>query len=105
MSETNELVQKIKQATDFEHNKRNLFEKIQIDLHLAYQGGLFKLSPELICYIGLQKQDVLIVLDVYNNPIKITDVTEFFDLCRQQYQKVLNTYYEMHDQLRQTRKI
>ena len=44
------IVDEIKIATDFQINKRLLREKIQADLHLPYNNGLFKITPELISF-------------------------------------------------------
>jgi hypothetical protein len=43
MSNTEEILNRVKQATDYQINKRTLKEKILIDLHLPYNNGLFKL--------------------------------------------------------------
>ena len=52
MSELDQLVDQVRLATDYQTNKRILREKIQSDLHFAYNGGLFKATQELIGFLN-----------------------------------------------------
>ena len=47
-----QIVEQVRQATDFQTNKRILREKIQQDLHFAENGGLFKVTPELLAFVA-----------------------------------------------------
>ena len=51
MTNIETLVAEIKQATDFQANKRTLREKIQTDLHFTHNSGLFKATPELLAFV------------------------------------------------------
>lgn len=104
MSELYEIVDKIKLATDYQTNKRILREKIQTDLHVTYNGGLFKVSPELIAFLNSWSSDELFLEDTYQNPIKIAR-EEFLTLCCEHYQQVMNTWHDQHEQLKRIRKI
>ena len=55
MSDLEKLTQEIRLATNYQVNKRILREKIQTDLHVPYNGGLFKASPELILLKSIEK--------------------------------------------------
>ena len=98
------LVAQVKQATDYQSNKRLLKEKIQTDLHLPYNNGLFKISPELLAFVATWPLDVLYLEDVYQNPIEI-DRQIFLVIAQQHYQKVMNTWHQQHDELKKIRKI
>jgi hypothetical protein len=104
MSELNEIVEKINQATDYQTNKRILREKTQTDLHVPYNGGLFKISPELIAFLKVWPSDELFLEDTYQNPIKIAR-DEFFTLCCEHYQMVMNTWHDQHEQIKRIRKV
>jgi hypothetical protein len=104
MSDINKLVDQIKQATDYQTNKRILREKIQTDLHVAYAGGLFKITPELIAFLNCWDSDQLFLEDVYRNPIKV-DRVEFLSLCKQHYQMIMNAWHVQHEEIRRARKI
>lgn len=99
-----ELVQQIKQSTDYQTNKRILREKIQTDLHFAYNGGLFKASPELISFVTAWDSEELFLEDTYQNPIKVSK-TEFLSLCKQHYQTAMNSWHIQHEELKRIRKI
>lgn len=104
MTELDQLVAGIKQATDYQINKRILREKITIDLHVAYNNGLFLVKPELIAFLATWTSDELYLEDTYQNPIKIVR-QEFLELCQQHYQMVMNAWHIKHEELKRTRKI
>jgi hypothetical protein len=104
MSELDNLVSEIKQATDYQANKRTLREKIQTDLHMAHAGGLFKVSPELLAFVKTWPVDELYLEDVYENPIKI-DRQVFLVTAQQHYQTVMNEWHQQHEYLKKQRRI
>ena len=104
MSELDQLVTQIKQATDYQTNKRILREKILTDLHVAYNNGLFKVSPELIAFLATWPSDELFLEDTYENPIKIAR-TEFLTLCQDHYQRVMNTWHIQFEEIKRARRI
>jgi len=99
-----EIVEQIKQSTDYQINKRILREKIQGDLHFAYNGGLFKSSPELIAFLQCWDDNELVIEDTYQTPVKINRV-ELLTLCKQHYQTALNFWHVQHEELKRVRKI
>lgn len=99
-----QLVEQIKQSTDYQTNKRILREKIQADLHFAYNGGLFKASPELVSFVTAWDSEELFLEDTYQNPIKVNR-QEFLALCKQHYQTAMNAWHIQHDELKRIRKI
>ena len=98
------LVARVKQATDYQSNKRLLREKIQTDLHVPYNNGLFKISPELLAFVATWPLDTLYLEDVYQNPIEI-DRQIFLVTAQQHYQKVMNMWHQQHDELKKIRKV
>jgi hypothetical protein len=104
MSDINELVKEIRQATDYQINRRILREKIRTDLHVPYNNGLFLVTTELIAFLATWPNDELFLSDTYENPIKILR-QEFLTLCQQHYQMVMNTWHIQHEQLKRIRKV
>ena len=104
MSDLEQIVTQIRQATDYQVNKRILREKILTDLHVPYAGGLFKVTPELIAFLSTWNSDELFLEDTYQNPIKIQR-TELLELCSQHYQMVMNTWHVQHEELKRIRKL
>lgn len=99
-----QLVKEIKLATDYQTNKRLLKEKIVTDLHLAYNSGLFLLSPSLIAFVTTWPDSELYLEDVYGNPTLIQR-DEFLTQAREQYHAVMNSWHIQHEELKRIRKV
>ncbi len=104
MSEIDQLIQEIRLSTDYQVNKRILREKIQTDLQVAHNSGLFKVTPELITFLNAWDSDELFLEDTYQNPIKVNR-KELLELCKQHYQMVMNTWHCQHEEIRRARKV
>ena len=104
MSDINKIVEQIRVATDFQANKQILREKIQADLHLAHNGGMFKITPELLCFLKGWPVDVLYLEDIYQNPIEV-DKQIFLVQAQQHYNRVMNEWHEQYEQLKKIRKV
>lgn len=104
MTDINSLVARIQTATDYQKNKATLREKIQLDLLLPHNGGMFRASPELIAFLSIWAEDVIYLEDTYQNPIEVNRVM-LLDQAKQHYQKVMNTWHQQHAALRKIRKI
>jgi hypothetical protein len=104
MTELDNIVTEIRLATDFQTNKRILREKIQTDLHMTHNGGMFKITPELLAFVKTWPIDELYIEDVYENPIKL-DRQTFLVTAQQHYQIVMNTWHQEYENLKKIRKI
>jgi hypothetical protein len=104
MSDLEKLTQELRLATDYQVNNRILREKIQTDLHVPYNGGLFKVTPELIAFLSAWNGDEIFLEDTYQNPIKINRL-EFFTKCQEHYQMVMNTWHIQHEEIKRARRI
>jgi hypothetical protein len=80
----------------FKHNsaKQYLKDKYQAKLLVAYQGGLWKASPELIVFLDSVNSDTIVLLDSYENPVAITNRTEMFYKIRDTYNDVMECWYK-----------
>lgn len=104
MTDVDNLVKEIRLATDFQINKKILREKIQTDLHLAHNEGLFKITPELIAFVKTWPVDEIYLEDTYQNPVKI-DRQTFLVTAQQHYQQVMNRWHNEYSELKKIRKI
>jgi hypothetical protein len=100
----NQLVDQIRLATDYQINREILREKIQTDLHVTYNGGMFYVTTDLIAFLSTWAGDVIYLEDTFHNPIEINR-SELLELCREQYQKVMNRWHQEHNELKRIRKI
>lgn len=104
MSDIDQLVKDIRQATDFQANKRILKEKIKTELHVPYGDGLFYVTPDLLSFLATWPEEELFLEDVYENPVKVNR-TELLTLARQHYTAVMNAWHNQHEQIKRIRKI
>jgi len=104
MNSIDDIVTEVRRATDFQINKQILREKIQTDLHMTHNGGMFKITPELLAFVKTWPVDELYLEDVYENPIQI-DQQVFLVTAQQHYQIVMNTWHNEYEELKKIRKI
>lgn len=98
------IVNEIRRATDFQINRQILREKIQTDLHMTHNGGMFKITPELMAFVKTWPVDELYLEDIYQNPIQI-DRQVFLVTAQQHYQTVMNEWHQAYEELKKIRKI
>jgi hypothetical protein len=104
MDNVNSLVEEIRRSTNFQTNKKILREKIQTDLHMTHNGGMFKITPELLAFIKTWPVDEIYLEDTYQNPVKI-DRQVFLVTAQQHYQLVMNRWHNEYEELKKIRKI
>ena len=104
MSNISNIVEQVRLATNFNINKQILREKIQTELHIAHNGGMFKITPELIAFVKDWPLDTLYVEDVYQNPVEI-DRQVFLVTAQQHYHRVMNEWHQQYAELRKIRKV
>jgi len=106
---------RLEQALDFSNfrmilttRQENLKTLMNNKLMLSYGGGLFKVSKELISFIALivlAGGDETILIDENDIPIKITELEEFGEKCKETYEKALTQYYNSYQKLSEAREI
>ena len=99
-----QILNQIKEATDFQINKKILKERIDSELLIVYKNGLFQCSIELISFLSIWEQDEIYLEDSYNNPI-LVNRHELLKLCKQHYQSVMNEWHVQYCKLQSIRKI
>ena len=88
---------------DQQTSKLALAERVEQQLLVTHNGGLFKSSPELICFLTIWSEDTLFVPDVYNNPIKVNRL-ELLAECKAAYQAALIDWHCEYEKLKQQRR-
>lgn len=88
----------------FDHNsaKQLLKEKYQAKLIIANQGGLWKVSPDLIVYLKLNQHEEVILEDMYHNPVKIIR-NELLGKMIETYDTVMSEWHEEFQTLKHKR--
>ena len=88
--------------------QENLKTLMNNKLMLTYGGGLFKISPELISFLGMIVMGGgkdLILIDENDIPIKIEDPEDFATKAAAQYEQVVTQYYNSYQKLNEAREI
>ena len=88
----------------FKHNsaKQYLKDKYQAKLTVANQGGLWKVTPELLVFVDSAGSNDLILLDSYENPIKVNRL-ELLTLLRDTYNNVMVEWHSEFKNLENNR--
>ena len=92
----------LKQKSDLSYNvaiaKRNALEKAQSRQVVVYKEHIFRADPETINLVSTLKNtnDKFFVLDTNNNPVEITDPTEFLKILIERNQESLSSYHQMY---------
>jgi hypothetical protein len=88
----------------FEHAsaRRVLLEKYQAKMTFAHAGGMWSAGPELLNTLMCCPGTESVILDMYNNPVKIV-TTELFNLAQQRWQEQMTAWLVEHEELSQKR--
>jgi len=95
-----------RQTLNIQHN--NLKSKVQTLLTYSTNGGSFNIDLPLITFVEMlikKEYDSVVLLDVYNNPIEITDLKDFLEEILSRYFEATNEYYAEYSKLKQSRKV
>jgi len=106
---------RLEQALDFSNfrmilttRQENLKTLMNNKLMLSYGGGLFKVTKELLAFVGiilLNQEREAIIVDENDIPIKIEDLKEFAQTAIITYKKALEQYYKSYQKLSEAREI
>ena len=101
--DTNALVAHSRARFDHAVAKRILKEKYQARMLFAYNGGMFRAGPELLTLLqAIPVEDDVVVLDLYENPVKITP-QELQYLVLDRWQEQMNAWVVEHEANNQKR--
>jgi len=99
---TENLVAHARARFDHESAKRVLKEKYQAKMLFGWNGGMFRTCPELITFLSLYGDDEIVMLDLYENPIKFK-ASDVCNIMKAKWQEQMNAWlveYEANNQRR-----
>lgn len=100
--DTTQLIKDIKARFSHDSAKQYLKDKYLSKLTIASQGGLWKVTPELIAFLGNAGSEELILIDLYENPVKVDRLKLFYAL-RDIYNDVMTEWHNEWSQLENKR--
>lgn len=88
----------------FSHNaaKAQLKDKYSSKLIIAEQGGLWTAKPELLSFLGGTNAKTLVVIDNFDNPVRISRV-ELLTKLTETYNKVMTEWHREWSELEKKR--
>jgi hypothetical protein len=84
--------------------RKTLEERVEQQLLVAYNGGLFRASTDLIAFLSTWPVDFLYLKDEYNRPVEIDRVVLLAKLM-QAYSAVMNDWHTEYHELVKVRKV
>ena len=92
-------------AHDLSQTKKNALEKMRSRQVIAYNGSLFQADANTINVVQTYKahSKEFYMLDTNDNPCHITDPDEFLRKLIERNQETLNTYHQLHEDLKNKR--
>ena len=90
--------------TRFDHvtARRVLKEKYQARLLFAHNGGMFRVTPELLAFVKTWPVDTIYLEDLYENPIEV-DRQVFLVTAQQHWQMQMNAWHNEFEELNKKR--
>jgi hypothetical protein len=87
--------------------RQQLKDKLEADLVYGYNGGLFKISMQLINFVELMlnkgKNQNVPILDDNNNPVMVEDLEKFRDEILDRYVTAVNLFYLENEKIKKSR--
>lgn len=99
---TDNIINTVRTRFDHASAKKILKEKYQAKMLFAYNGGMFKAGPELQTTLLTCPNTNSVILDLYENPIKI-DTQELLTLSQQRWQEQMNAWHTEYEELSKKR--
>ena len=92
-------------AFDLAQLKKNALEKIRSRQIVAYNGRLFRADANTINVVQTYKahSKEFYMLDTNDNPCHIIDPDEFLRILIERNQETLNSYHQLHEDLKNKR--
>jgi hypothetical protein len=79
-------------AFDHAQYRKTLRERIQGELILTHNGGMFMITPELLAFVAYWPVPELYLEDMHKNPIAV-DRQIFLVQAQERYHYVMNTWH------------
>jgi hypothetical protein len=101
--DTEKLIAHSRARFDHAAAKRLLKEKYQAKMLFAYNGGMFRAGPELLALLqSIPAEDNAVIMDLYENPIKITPV-DLQQLAHSRWQEQMNAWLVEYEEMSKQR--
>jgi hypothetical protein len=83
-----DIVTRIRTRFDHAAAKKTLQEKYESRMLFAHAGGMFKSTPEMISFLSLYNNEEIVLLDLYDNPVKVNSDTLRSEMQKRWYEQM-----------------
>jgi len=97
-----DLVAHVRARFDHASAKKLLKEKYEARMIFAHAGGMWRAGPELQTTLLTCPDSSAVILDLYQNPIKI-DTKELYAMSQQRWQEQMTAWLIEYEQAQQKR--
>lgn len=99
--DTKDLITKAKVRFNHQQNRIALQTKYQSQLTMAYNGGLWDITPNLIAFISALQGQVILI-DSYEKPVEV-DCKEMLELIKPKYDQVMSEWLKEYNEMSKLR--
>ena len=100
--DTDNLIAHARSRFNHESARRLLKEKYEARMLFAHAGGMWRAGPELIVLLHACPEEQVVLLDLYETPIKI-NILDLQLLAHSHWQEQMNAWLIEHEQLNKKR--
>lgn len=100
--DTNQLVAHARARFEHATARKVLKEKYQAKMIFAYAGGMFESTPEMITFLSLYPAQEIVLLDLYDNPIKV-NADYLKDEMQKRWYEQMNAWLVEYEELNKNR--
>lgn len=100
--DTDKLVAHARARFDHAASKKLLREKYEAKMTFAYNGGMWRAGPELQTTLLTCPGVEAVLLDLYNNPVKV-DAKKLFAMSQERWQEQMTAWLVEYERLNQNR--
>jgi hypothetical protein len=97
-----DIVTRIRTRFDHAAAKKTLQEKYESKMLFAHAGGMFKSTPEMITFLSLYSNEEIVLLDLYNTPVKV-NADHLKDEMQKRWYEQMNAWLVEWSELQQQR--
>lgn len=84
--------------------RKNIKERIESQLIVTHNNGLFKATQQLIAFLNAWDEDIIFLEDEYHNPIKC-DRVQLLTALKEAYQFAMNQWHTDFTNSKKIRKL
>ena len=100
--DTDQLISHARARFDHAASRRVLKEKYQGKMTFAWNGGMFRATPEMITFLSLYGDESIVLQDLYENPVEV-NAKQVCEFMKERLQEQMNAWLVEYTEVSQKR--